>query len=59
MKRRTQEIRRFILENIDDYGNVRVNEVVKKFEISRQAIFKNVRRFAQMLIAELFEYGGL
>lgn len=43
MKRRTQEIRRFILENIDDYGNVRVNEAVKKFEISRQAIFKNVR----------------
>lgn len=47
MKRRTQEIRRFILENIDDYGNVRINEVVKKFEISRQAIFKNVRTLIQ------------
>jgi anti-sigma regulatory factor (Ser/Thr protein kinase) len=47
MKRRTQEIRKFILENIDDYGNVRVNEAVKKFEVSRQAIFKNIRILMQ------------
>jgi len=33
----------FILENIDDYGKVRVNEAVTKFEVSRQAIFKSLR----------------
>jgi anti-sigma regulatory factor (Ser/Thr protein kinase) len=43
MKRRTQEIRRLILENIDDFGNVRMNEVITKFKVSRQAIFKNMR----------------
>lgn len=47
MKRRTQEIRRHILENIDDYGNVRVSEAVDKFKVSRQAIFKNVRALMQ------------
>lgn len=43
MKRRTHEIRRYILENIDDYGNVKVNYVAEKFKVSRQAIFKNLR----------------
>lgn len=43
MKRRTQEIRRFLLENIDDFGKVHVIEAAKKFKVSRQAIFKNLR----------------
>jgi len=47
MKRRTKEIRRFILENIDDYGSVRVNEAVEKFGVSRQAIFKNIQTLIQ------------
>lgn len=47
MKRRTQEIRRFILESIEDYGSVRINEAIKKFEISRQAIFKNIQTLVQ------------
>lgn len=43
MKRRTEEIRRLILQQIDDVGKVSVNEAAKKFGVSRQAIFKNIR----------------
>ena len=43
MKRNTKEIRRFILGQIDDYGEANTGLVAKTFEISRQAAFKNVR----------------
>lgn len=43
MKRRTQEIRRVILEQIDDVGKVKTNEIAKTFGVTRQAIFKNVK----------------
>lgn len=43
MKRRTQEIRRVILEQVDDVGKVKTNEIAKTFGVTRQAIFKNVK----------------
>jgi anti-sigma regulatory factor (Ser/Thr protein kinase)/biotin operon repressor/virulence-associated protein VapD len=43
MKRRTQEIRQLILREIDDAGKVSATKVSKIFNVSRQAIFKNVR----------------
>lgn len=43
MKRKTKEIRRVILEQVDDVGKVAAKEVAKTFGVSRQAIFKNVR----------------
>ena len=43
MKRRTKEIRHVILEQIDSVGKVSTGVVVKLFEVSRQAVFKNIR----------------
>lgn len=43
MKRNTQEIRRLIMECIEETGKIQPKAVVKKFGISQQAVFKNVR----------------
>jgi DNA-binding Lrp family transcriptional regulator len=43
VKRRTQEIRRVILDQIEDVGKVKTNEIAKTFGVTRQAIFKNVK----------------
>jgi anti-sigma regulatory factor (Ser/Thr protein kinase) len=52
MKRRTDEIRRFILQQVDDVGRVRVNETASKFGVTRQAIFKN---FRSLIVTSLIE----
>lgn len=46
LKRRTQEIRRLILREIDDVGKVSPTRMSKTFKVSRQAIFKNVQELA-------------
>jgi anti-sigma regulatory factor (Ser/Thr protein kinase)/predicted transcriptional regulator len=43
MKRKTQEIRQHILREIDGTGKVSPTKMSKIFNVSRQAIFKNVR----------------
>lgn len=43
MKRRTQEIRMAIMRQVDDLGSIAVMQIAKQFEISRQAVSKNVR----------------
>lgn len=52
MKRNTKEIRRFIMEQVDDIGHVRTMVIAKKFEISRQAVFKNVRELMALGLVE-------
>src|SRR5688572_18667787 len=52
MKRRTDEIRRFILQQVDDVGRVRVNETASKFAVTRQAIFKNLRSLIDKSLIE-------
>jgi predicted transcriptional regulator len=42
MKRRTQEIRMVIMRQVDDVGKVAANEVAKTFQVTRQAVFKNI-----------------
>jgi anti-sigma regulatory factor (Ser/Thr protein kinase)/biotin operon repressor len=43
MKRRTQEIRQVILEQVENLGIVSTGAVAKTFGVSRQAVFKNIR----------------
>jgi DNA-binding Lrp family transcriptional regulator len=43
MKRRTDEIRRAILEEVDNISSVPAGQIAKDFGISRQAVFKNIR----------------
>lgn len=47
MKRKTEEIRRLILERIDDIGRVSQTEVAKTFGITRQAVFKNLKELVR------------
>ena len=43
IKRRTQEIRTTIMRQVDDLGTIAVTEIAKMFQITRQAVSKNVR----------------
>ncbi len=43
MKRRTNEIRKVILEEVDSVASVSASRIAKDFGISRQAVFKNIR----------------
>jgi anti-sigma regulatory factor (Ser/Thr protein kinase)/biotin operon repressor len=43
VKRRTNEIRKVILDQVDDLGAVSAGSIAKTFGISRQAVFKNIR----------------
>lgn len=52
MKRRTDEIRRLMLEQVEDMGRVRVNEAASKFGVTRQAIFKNIRSLIEKSLIE-------
>lgn len=43
MKRRTQEIRMAILRQADNVGKVATSEIAKMFQVTRQAVFKNIK----------------
>jgi anti-sigma regulatory factor (Ser/Thr protein kinase)/biotin operon repressor len=55
MKRRTGEIRKAILEEVDEVGAVSAAHIAKAYGISRQAVFKNIRELvaAEVLIKTL------
>ncbi|MEK6803285.1 MAG: DUF4325 domain-containing protein [Nitrospirota bacterium] len=55
MKRKTEEIRRLILEKIDDLGRVSQTEVAKTFGITRQAVFKNLKELVKIGVVQKTE----
>lgn len=47
MQRKTKEIRRLILEKVDDLGKISPIEIAKTFGVTRQAVFKNLKELVK------------
>jgi virulence-associated protein VapD len=58
MKRKTQEIRAVMIEEISDVGNVSTKQVTEQFGISRQAVFKNLGELIKAGLVEKTKSAG-
>lgn len=57
-KRKTEEIRQFMLEQIDEFTPDMPKEVVKAFGISKQAVSKNIKTLLDAGLIELKQVDG-
>lgn len=57
-KRKTEEIRQFIIERLDKFSSDLPHEVMKRFGISRQAVAKNIKALLEKGIIEAHAVDG-